>query len=85
MDDDESSVNNNDDASVASCGLTKNDVIKLLFIRDKSLSLVQPEKFKSLIWERFRCIYYRGEFHSRGTRTSIQLQKISTRFKVSDL
>lgn len=44
------------------CGLTKNEVIKLLYNNDSSIELIAPEKFKSPIWERFRLVFYRGEF-----------------------
>lgn len=56
-------TNMQDDMSTdGTCGLTKNEVIKLLFNSDSSIELIAPEKFKSPIWERFRLVYYRGEF-----------------------
>lgn len=60
--DDDVSVNNYQDDLNESCGLSKNEVIKLLYNQDNSVSLVAPEKFKSPIWERFRVVYYKGEF-----------------------
>jgi hypothetical protein len=51
-----------DDAIVDnSCGLSKNEVIKLLYNQDNEIQLVAPEKFKSPIWERFRLVFYKGE------------------------
>jgi hypothetical protein len=43
------------------CGLSKNEVIKLLYNQDSEVELIAPEKFKSPIWERFRIIFYKGE------------------------
>jgi hypothetical protein len=50
-----------EDVASDSCGITKNEVIKLLYNQDQSVALVAPEKFKSPIWERFRVVYYKGE------------------------
>lgn len=52
-----------DDEVDGSCGLTKNEVIKLLFNSDSSVELIAPEKFKSPIWERFRLVFYKGKCH----------------------
>lgn len=60
--DDDVLVNNYHDDVNESCGLSKNEVIKLLYNQDNSVALVAPEKFKSPIWERFRVVYYKGEF-----------------------
>jgi hypothetical protein len=60
--DDDVLVNNYQDDVNESGGLSKNEVIKLLYNQDNSIALVAPEKFKSPIWERFRVVYYKGEF-----------------------
>lgn len=59
--DDDVLVNNYHDDANDSCGLTKNEVIKLLYNQDNSIALIAPEKFKSPIWERFRVVYYKGK------------------------
>lgn len=63
--DDEVSVKNYQEDLSDSCGLSKNEVIKLLYNQDQSVALVAPEKFKSPIWERFRVVYYKGKSHNR--------------------
>lgn len=51
-----------DSANESACGgLTKNEVIKLLYNQDSEIELIAPEKFKSPIWERFRIIFYKGK------------------------
>lgn len=44
------------------CELSKNEVIKLLLSQDTQIDLIAPKKFKSPIWERFRLVYFRGNF-----------------------
>lgn len=66
--DNEILVNGYHDDASESCGLTKNEVIKLLYNQDNSVALVAPEKFKSPIWERFRVVYYKGELHKSVKR-----------------
>ena len=58
---DEEILLTNDAQSEEASGLTKNEVIKLLFNGDNSIELIAPEKFKSPIWERFRLVYYKGK------------------------
>lgn len=67
--DDDVLVNNYHDDANDSCGLTKNEVIKLLYNQDNSIALVAPEKFKSPIWERFRVVYFKGK-RSAAHRTA---------------
>lgn len=80
MDDDVLVNNFHDDANV-SCGLTKNEVIKLLYNQDNNIALVAPEKFKSPIWERFRVVYFKGEFIARSCSSR---PAPNASFKVSD-
>lgn len=44
------------------CSLSKNEVIKLLYNQNSDIELIAPEKFKSPIWERFRIVFYKGEY-----------------------
>lgn len=60
MGDDVSMVNNANGSSE----LSKNELVKLLQHGDSNISLIAPEKFKSPIWERFRIVFYKGEFRS---------------------
>ena len=60
--DDDTLVNNYQEDVNESGGLSKNEVIKLLYNQDNSIALVAPEKFKSPIWERFRVVYFKGKF-----------------------
>jgi hypothetical protein len=60
MDDDVLVDNYQDDVN-ESCGLSKNEVIKLLYNQDDSVALIKPEKFKSPIWQRFSVVYFKGE------------------------
>ncbi|KAG5671621.1 hypothetical protein PVAND_001814 [Polypedilum vanderplanki] len=56
--------NQEDSTTESTCGsglgLSKNEVIKLLYNQDSEIELIAPEKFKSAIWERFRIIFYKG-------------------------
>lgn len=62
MSDEELKINFQDDTiSDGTCGLNKNEVIKLLFNQDTDIELIAPEKFKSPIWERFRLVFYKGK------------------------
>lgn len=83
MDDDVlvNNVNNYHDDASDTCGLTKNEVIKLLYNQDNSIALIAPEKFKSPIWERFRVVYYKGESEHNPVST---IPAAVRRVKVSD-
>lgn len=59
---DEVLMSNFQDDTNGTCGLTKNEVIKLLYNSDSSIELIAPEKFKSPIWERFRLVFYKGNY-----------------------
>lgn len=59
---DEVLMSNFQDDTDGTCGLTKNEVIKLLYNSDSSIELIAPEKFKSPIWERFRLVFYKGNY-----------------------
>lgn len=53
------------DINESTCGgLSKNEVIKLLYNQDSEIELIAPEKFKSPIWERFRIIFYKGKLET---------------------
>lgn len=66
MSDEELRTNFHDDTVTdGTCGLNKNEVIKLLFNHDSDIELIAPEKFKSPIWERFRLVFYKGKKNNK--------------------
>lgn len=57
-------IDNDEDINDSNnCELSKNEVIKLLLSQDTQIDLIAPKKFKSPIWERFRLVYFRGNFY----------------------
>jgi hypothetical protein len=70
-----------DSITDGSCGLTKNEVIKLLYNSDSSVELIAPEKFKSPIWERFRLVFYKGNYNFKVV--SVDTNNIQKVYKVT--
>lgn len=83
MSDEDLRTNFQDDTvSDGACGLSKNEVIKLLYNHDSDIELVAPEKYKSPIWERFRLVFYKGK---KIKRIAVTTGTQALCLKVSDL
>lgn len=70
-------IDNDEDINDSNnCELSKNEVIKLLLSQDTQIDLIAPKKFKSPIWERFRLVYFRGNFYFCLIRFSINFNSV---------